>query len=151
MSLPVERLISAQQKFGIASPLPNVRGAPMQPVVDEDTLPELPLDAIKRGSADNVVVLAGSNLEEAKLFAAMDQSLTNLDEAGLIQRVQRLLPPEYVTELIESYRDARVKRGAASSPADIVTPARETPGMMARLWARPMKMAWCQRMSAASF
>lgn len=119
MSLPVEQLISAQQKFGFESPLPNVRGAPMQPVVDGDTLPEIPLGAVRRGSADNVVVLAGSNLEEATLFAAMDQSLKNLDDAGLVQRVQRLLPPEYVTQLIESYRNARVKRGTASSPTDI--------------------------------
>ena len=119
-SLPVERLLSAQQELGSAIQRQNIKGAPTQPVVDEDTLPELPLDAIKSGSADNVVVLAGSNLEEAKLFAAMDQSLTNLGEAGLVRRVQRLLPPKYATELIESYRNARTKRDADTSPAEIL-------------------------------
>ncbi|MFC2071327.1 hypothetical protein ACFLUU_01220 [Chloroflexota bacterium] len=41
------------------------------PVLDGELLKEVPLDAIERGSARDVTVLAGSNLKEGKLFTLM--------------------------------------------------------------------------------
>lgn len=97
-----------------------IRGALMEPVVDGEALPEIPLDAIQKGSAKSIPVLTGSNLEEAKLFSSMSPALKDLDEDGLVKRVQRQLPLEYGTPLIEQYRTLRKKRGLDTSPAEIL-------------------------------
>ena len=92
----------------------------MQPVVDGETLPDIPLDGISKGSANGIIVLTGSNLEEAKLFGMPSQALKSLDEDGLLKRVGRQLPLEYGAALIKQYRTIREKRGADASPAEIL-------------------------------
>lgn len=119
-SLPVERLLAAQQKLTLEMLMSNLRiGLPLQPVIDGATLPALPLDAIKDGSADKIPIVVGSTLEEWKSLGIMDQELPKLDEAGLLRRCQRLMPAEGVEGLIETYREARAKRGAATTPVEL--------------------------------
>ncbi len=91
------------------------------PVIDGKTIPELPIEAIKRGAASSIPMLVGTCLEEWKLIGAIDLDLPKLDEAGLIRRCQNFIPAEHVPGLIEAYRSARAKRGATTSPADIYT------------------------------
>lgn len=43
-------------------------GLPWQPVIDGATLPELPLDAVRKGASADVDLLAGYNMEEWRLF-----------------------------------------------------------------------------------
>ena len=93
--------------------------AAMQPVVDGDILPEQPVDAISHGSADGVTILAGSNLEEGKLFPIMDPALAKIDEAGLVQRLARFFPAEKVPGLIEAYRSTLTRRGVVVKAIDI--------------------------------
>ncbi len=112
--------LSAQALIDVPLTLADMRGAAFEPVVDGETLPDGPLDAIKNGSAKGIIVLTGSNLEEAKLFGMMNQSLQNLDEAVLLKRAQRLLPLEYASTLIKQYRNIRQKRGQDTSPAEIL-------------------------------
>ncbi|MBI2850946.1 MAG: carboxylesterase/lipase family protein [Chloroflexi bacterium] len=122
MSLTTEMLIQAQLPplTPTRAAASSNRGATFKPVVDGETLPEIPLDAIQRGSAKDVIVLTGSNLEEAKLFGATSPALKNLDEDGLVKRVQRQLPLDYGKPLIEQYRNIRKKRGLDASPAEIL-------------------------------
>ena len=115
-SLTVEELLSAHQEFGKRL---DRKGAVLEPVIDGETLPDMPIEAVKRGSADRVVIMAGSNLEEAKFMAKMNQDLTRVDEAGLLRRWQQVLPPELVPGLIEKCRRALAKTGVASGPAEI--------------------------------
>ena len=114
-ALPVQALLDAQQRLAEM----GVRGAAMEPVIDGKILPQLPLDAAKSGSAKNVTVLAGGNLNEGTLFSAMDPDIAKLDEAGLRARVERMVPQDRAAGLIEQYRKALTKRGNAPTPADI--------------------------------
>ena len=112
---PVPALLSAQQRLMQM----GVRGAAMEPVIDGKVLPQLPLDAIKAGSARDVTVLAGGNLNEGTLFGMMDPGLAKLDEAGLAARVAQMVPADRAAGLIRTYRTALAKRGTAPTPADI--------------------------------
>ena len=119
-SLPVERLLAAQQELTLKMMMSDLRmGMPLQPVIDGATLPALPLDAIKDGSADKIPIVVGSTLEEWKSLSMMDQELPKLDEAGLLRRCQQLMPNGNVEGLIEVYREARAKRGAPTTPAEL--------------------------------
>lgn len=118
-ALTPAQLINAQRELGLAGAPPGVRGANLEPVVDGETLREVPLDGIEHGSARNITVLAGSNLEEGKLFAIAIPNITGMDEAGLKQRLQRLLPEQYIPGLIEKYRKALAKRDLPVTPYEI--------------------------------
>jgi para-nitrobenzyl esterase len=115
-SLPVSRLLSAQRK--LAAKL-KIKGSVMEPVVDGKTLPEMPIDAVNHGSADKVAILIGTNLEEAKFMARMEPGLTKIDEAGLIKRWQRVLPPDLVPDLVENCRKALAKEGKIIGPSQL--------------------------------
>jgi para-nitrobenzyl esterase len=115
-ALTVERLLAAQQELGVNL---NIKGSILEPVVDGETLPELPIDAVRRGSADKIAILAGSNLEEAKFMARMDQGLIKIDDAGLVRRWQRVLPADLVPGLIEDYRKAMSQHGRDNSTPEL--------------------------------
>ncbi len=120
MSLPVERMLAGHQEFGMNLQRRGIKGAPFEPVVEGVTLPDFPLDAVKNGSAGDTTVLTGSNLEEAKIFLMMNPAMVDTDEAGIEQRLQRLLPSGYIPDLIKTYRAARSERGADASPGEIL-------------------------------
>ena len=119
-SLTVERLLSAQQKLGDIMRVRDNRATPFQPVVDGAVMPGIPIEAIKKGSASGIRTLAGTNLEEFKLFTIMEPNFQNIDEAGLVKRLERLIPPEQVSSVIAAYRKGRRKRGESTSAADIL-------------------------------
>ena len=119
-ALPVEALIKVQAELAMAaSSGVSGAGASLGPVQDGKYLKGVPLDAIEKGSAQDVTVIAGSNLEEGKLFAMMGPSFRDLDEAGLVRRVGRLLPEQYVSGMIETYRRALAKRDLPVTPYEI--------------------------------
>ena len=65
--------------------------------------------------------MAGSNLEEGKLFALMgNPDILNLDEEGMLRRLQRLLPAEHITSMVEKYRKALSKRDLPVTPFEIM-------------------------------
>lgn len=120
--LTVKRLMDAQKELATRAldPKSGLGGLPLQPMVDGKVLPQVPIDAITGGSADNIPILVGTTLEEAKLFTMMDQSISKLDEARLLRRCQRLIPTVYAAGLIETYRKARDKRGMSTTPAELL-------------------------------
>jgi para-nitrobenzyl esterase len=116
-ALPLERVILAQDKM---SEKTGIKGALLRPVVDGEVLLDMPIESVKKGSASRVKVMAGTNLDEVKLFARIGASPSKLDEAGLIRRCQRMLPPELVPELIAGYRSARTKAGISTEPVEML-------------------------------
>ncbi len=121
-SLPTERLLAAQLELIPMMRASSLRvGMPLQPAIDGRTLPALPIEAIRGGAAKEVPVVVGSNLDEWTSLSMMDQELPNLDEAGLLQRCQRLMAGGDIEGLIDGYRDARRKRGALTSPSQLFT------------------------------
>jgi para-nitrobenzyl esterase len=88
---PVSAILAAQQRI-VGSFLSSVRGLPFQPVVDGRVIPRQPLDAIADGEASGVSLLVGSNRDEWRLFALADAKLKTLDQAGLLRRLERVVP-----------------------------------------------------------
>jgi para-nitrobenzyl esterase len=66
-----------------------------------------------------VTILAGSNLEEAKLFAMLMPDLKNLDETSLAARVERLVTKRYASSMIDKYRRALAYRNLPVTPYEI--------------------------------
>ncbi|MBN1381256.1 MAG: carboxylesterase/lipase family protein [Deltaproteobacteria bacterium] len=80
--------------------------------VDGKTLPEHPLEAIRRGYAKDVELIIGTNRDEAKLYTALMPSGQNLDEGGLLKAVAKMLArydqdEAAAARMIDVYRQAR--------------------------------------------
>jgi para-nitrobenzyl esterase len=118
--LPVEALIKVQAELALgAGSGVSGAGVSLGPVQDGKYLKGVPIDAVEKGSAKDVTVLAGSNLEEGKLFASMGPNIKNMDEAGLAQRAARLVTEKNSGEMIEKYRKALAKRDLPVTPYEI--------------------------------
>ena len=120
-SLSTEQLLEAHKELGnrARDPKAGLGDLPLRPTVDGLVLPKPPIQAMTDGSADNIPVLAGTNLDEWKLFALLDSRLPEMDDAALLRRCQRLMPGADVAALVEAYREARARRGWPVRPADI--------------------------------
>jgi para-nitrobenzyl esterase len=118
--LTMQQLLDGQQQLGVIMREAEHRATPFQPVVDGKILPEWPIEAIKKGSAKGVTIMAGNALDELKAMNAMDPAMRNMDEAGLFKRLNDILPPDLVPGLVDVYRDALKKRGSKANPADIL-------------------------------
>ena len=89
---------------------------PFQPMVDDDSLPRPPLEAVRAGDAAPVALLTGTTRDEWKLFGMLDPGIAKLDEAGMRARLaHQVADPE---ALIEAYRGTR-PGGAAATPPEI--------------------------------
>jgi para-nitrobenzyl esterase len=87
--LPVSELMSAQLRT--TTELGLVEGVlPFQPSVDDDVLPEAPLEAIRKGSARDLPVLIGTNRDEWKLFLVGDPRAIGIGEEQLTRRFERV-------------------------------------------------------------
>ena len=58
--------------------------------------------------------------EEGKLFDLMaSRDIQKMDEAGMVQRVQRIVPEQYAASVIEKYRVALAMRDLPVTPYEI--------------------------------
>ncbi len=114
---PAQLLTGALMPDGI-TPDPEL-GMAYQPVIDGAHVPKVAIDLVAGGSADGVAIMAGSTLEEWKLFAAMDPGLPKLDRAGLAARFGKRFGAETAAGLIENYTRARAERGDAVTPQEL--------------------------------
>jgi para-nitrobenzyl esterase len=119
-NLTTQQLMDAQQELGVRLRETEYRATPFQPIVDGSVLPEIPLISIRKGSAKNVTLMAGNTRDELKAMLGMDPTVKNLDEAGLVKRLNKIVPPELVPGLIEAYRNVLPNRGNIATPADIL-------------------------------
>jgi para-nitrobenzyl esterase len=118
--LTTQQLLDGQQQLQVKLREAEYRATPFQPVVDGRVLPEWPIEAIRKGSAKNVVIMVGNTLDELKATNAMDPAMRNMDEAGLFKRLNDMLPPDVIPGLVSTYRDALKKRGSKADPSDIM-------------------------------
>jgi para-nitrobenzyl esterase len=87
-------------------------GLRVGPVIDKNTLPEHPLEAISKGYAKDIDIFIGSNLDENKLFLMWTPKAFGLTEDGLNKTVKTLMrftkqKESKSTEIIENYRELR--------------------------------------------
>ncbi len=118
--LSTKQLMDAQLELQNRLRLSEYRLTPFQPVLDGKVLPEWPLVAIKKGAAKNIPVIAGTSLDELKMSSTLDPAVRNLDEAGLVRRLNDLLPEKIVPDMIKVYRSALKRRGIDASPVEIL-------------------------------
>jgi len=119
-ALKTQRLLEGQQELGMRLREAEYRATPFQPVVDGQILPDWPIKAIRNGSAKNVILMAGNTLDEMKGMNVGDPRMRNMDEAGMVKRLNSMLPPDFVPGLIKAYRDALKKRGNTATPPEIL-------------------------------
>lgn len=116
--LPIARLLT-----GIFGPDGKTRdpelGMTYQPVVDGAVIPHPLMEMVAHGSAAGVAVVVGSNLEEWKLFAAMDPAFHSLDKPGLTAAMRKRLPADFADALIAKYENARAATGRVCSPPEL--------------------------------
>ena len=120
-SLSVQQILSAQQKLNVLLYEENKNITPFQPVMDGTVMPEIPIHAIEKGSASEIPTLAGTNRDEFKLFNAIDWDFRKMDEEGIVRRLESMLPPDRILEVITTYREARNRRGEDTGAGDILT------------------------------
>ena len=113
-SCEAHRLVEVGQALSLSGNR-EVGGMIFQPVIDGDVLPRLPLESVRRGSADGVDVLAGSTLDEWKLFSIMDPNSLSLDEVHLRKRLEHGPAEGDLLPMIDAYRGARGERGEDTS------------------------------------
>jgi para-nitrobenzyl esterase len=122
-SLAPEAILEAQAKVQAVGGLFH-RGLPFQPTVDGRVLPRAPHEALASGEGARVPILAGTNLDEWKLFGLGDPKAHALDAAALLRRVGRNVPGEdergrpHAERVVEAYREARAGR-ASTEPREL--------------------------------
>ncbi|MGH7814748.1 MAG: carboxylesterase/lipase family protein [Candidatus Binataceae bacterium] len=90
-----------------------------RPVVDGAILPLSAMELLAAGSVADVEVMAGTTLEEWKLFSLMDSGLAALDRSRLAGRFERLMERQDADGLIGAYEAARAGRGDSTAPGEL--------------------------------
>jgi para-nitrobenzyl esterase len=113
-ALGIEAILRAQAGCA-AEDGPFTHNMLFVPVIDGDSLPQRPLDAIRAGSAREVQLVIGTTEEELGLYATQP-AVRAIDEPRLIKHLERVLGP-HTAGALAAYREARRGRGAGVSPA----------------------------------
>jgi para-nitrobenzyl esterase len=87
-------------------------------VVDGDSVPRAPLETLREGGAAPVALLTGTTRDEWKLFGFWDPKLRDLDEPGLVAKLQHRIPGCDASALVATYKRAR-DGGAPVDPASL--------------------------------
>lgn len=115
--LRAQRLMEGGRVEGY--PLAVIGGLPFMPVADGVVMPHNPIDAVAAGVAAGIPVLAGSTLDEWKLFGIPAKAIQQLDEAGLAKRLGYLVGDEHAPGLVAAYRAALPARGIEPSVPEV--------------------------------
>jgi len=111
VALPVEKILAAQAHV-VANNPDGAWCMSFEPCVDESLVETMPIDAIAKGSVADKALLAGTNLDEMKLFALNDPEVASIDEARFLKRIDRILASpktrghDESRPLLDAYRNA---------------------------------------------
>jgi para-nitrobenzyl esterase len=108
LGLSIAEVLAAQAKTGGAS-IGGELALPWSPMVDGTNLPVAPNDAVARGAAADVAMLAGTTLEEMRLFQMSIPALQGMDDERLGRWFSRPLgdrpdPAAAAAHAIDVYR-----------------------------------------------
>jgi para-nitrobenzyl esterase len=117
-ALSTEQLLKGALSEDGVTPNPEL-GMAYQPVIDGTRLPSPAFQMAASGSAAGVAVMVGSTLEEWKLMAAMDSSLSRFEREHLVSRLSKRLTAPTASAIIECYEKARAQRHDSLTPAEI--------------------------------
>jgi len=121
--LAATELLEAQTRV-----TPRAAGIAYRPVADGSVIPTDPFAAVAGGSAREVPLLIGTNLEEQKFFSRLDPEVEQLTDERLLEKLierggtaaQAGDGAEFdPAEALTSYRDARAARGQDTSAPEL--------------------------------
>lgn len=113
-----DRLLEVQAAMSpVADVDPDLGGMPFQPCIDGEVLKELPIDAVRAGSAAGVSLLVGSTLDEWKLLGPSDPSIYALNANSLVERVAATVGNDAV-RIAKTYEEAVRLRGTEATPTE---------------------------------
>lgn len=113
--VPIDVLLDAQARV---LRQPAWEALPLATVIDGGVLDCHPLAGVSQGRAPSVSLLAGTNRDEMKFFAAADPDALQLDDDGLRSRLTRTLG-EHAPDVIAVYKAARATRGQSTTPPEL--------------------------------
>lgn len=111
-------ILAAQVKLAETAASKGLTGMSFQPVIDGEVLPSLPIDAISKGFASDIAILAGSTSEEWKLFAGLSVQQGEFTEDKLVEYASGI-SAEQANELIEVYRQQLLEQHGNAKPGDV--------------------------------
>jgi para-nitrobenzyl esterase len=115
--VPAEKLREAQGQITFQRATAAGGLLPWQPVVDGDSLPVPPLEAIRAGASADVSLLAGTTLDEWKLFGMLELDAYSLDDDRLAAKLATRMPGADAREAIQVYRAAREGSAPTDAPS----------------------------------
>lgn len=89
------------------------------PVIDRETILDEINKLARQGYCKEITTIVGTNLDEGKLFVMIEPGFQQIDEAGVLGRLSRVMPMEAARALYSAYQKARAKRGQSTTPAEI--------------------------------
>jgi len=120
LAAPADRILEAQTT--VAAKLTREGGPIFGPVRDGVTLLDQPLSAVRAGAAAGIPVMAGTNRDEVKLFAATMRR-DEIDDDALVRAVDGTLGkpgPEKARAVIGVYRRSRAEKGLPGTNLDML-------------------------------
>ncbi len=119
-AVPAERFLAAAQAINGPPGSPSEFGMISQPAIDGKVMTRRPIDAVRAGSAAGVAVMAGSTLDEWKLFLAADPTAITLSDAGLTDRVHKSLRGHGEPgPIVDTYRRSLAARGESPTAPQV--------------------------------
>ncbi|MHA1987308.1 MAG: carboxylesterase/lipase family protein [Promethearchaeota archaeon] len=119
--VPPEKIIDAQNQVTASEPTDVMA---LRPLILEDTFPKHPLKAFLGGECTNIDFMIGTNLNEFKLYTAMEpfKSMVESDAEKLLVGFLGMLGIEMTKseEIIKTYKEARGDK-TSKEPLDILT------------------------------
>lgn len=123
-AVPVDRMLEAQAALRddmVAMPDPGRWGMevvsammPWQPVVDGDTLPARPIDAVAAGASAGVDIIVGTNVDENRLFLVPGGAIDHITDEVLAMVIASYGLP--VESTLAAYRAAH----PGATPGDLM-------------------------------
>jgi para-nitrobenzyl esterase len=118
-ALPPEALLAAQARVAEDT---RGSGIPFEPGIDGAVLPRPVLDSIAAGDAAAVSMLAGTTLDEMRLFTAFDPAAAISDDADLLAHAQAIFGSEAAARAaLTAYKSTRPEATASDIWSAILT------------------------------
>lgn len=92
---------------------------PFRPAADGLDIPELPIDAVRKGASRDIPILTGSTTQEWKLFGAMEKAIINLNDESMRRRLGLVLPGVVHDALLAPYPEALKEMGDEPTPPNM--------------------------------
>ncbi|NVM52601.1 MAG: carboxylesterase/lipase family protein [Candidatus Helarchaeota archaeon] len=107
--VPVKKIIKVQTKITLSVKFTEF--LQFSPRIDGDTLPD-PLEAVRAGSASDIDLIVGTNLDEMKLYSIIDPRARNATTEGLYKIMNSIMhffgqDDAKTKQILKIYKDAR--------------------------------------------